>query len=400
MSAAPAAIRPKPTAKGRFRPELELLLAATAPPTGNARHRHLENCIDQPLDWQWLLEAADEHGLSALLFWNVQRVAEAVPAAHFAKLRSHYEGTARKNLLLTGMLVEVQEALSRRGVECLAWKGPTLAMRAYHDIALREFSDLDLLVREKDIPRAKEILIASGFQPVLRLTPTQERACLKFDNEFPFHRGAQENVLELQWRIVPHFYAVDFDWEKQFERAVPVRIGDAECRTLCNEDLLLSLCVHAAKHAWGRLSWICDIAWLLKTQNLDWLHVQHEAESVGIERIVLLTLALTRHFYGTSLPRVAQMEIGESLEVQRLSLQMANRIVQGGTLDISSPDYFLLMCRVRERWRDRMRLVTRLAFMSGPGEWTKISLPRALAPLYLPIRAVRLSGKLVALLSR
>jgi hypothetical protein len=79
---------------------------------------------------------------------------------------------------------------------------------------------------------------------------------------------------------------------------------------------------------------------------------------------------------------------------------MANRIVQGGTLDISSPDYFLLMCRVRERWRDRMRLVTRLAFMSGPGEWTKISLPRALAPLYLPIRAVRLSGKLVALLSR
>lgn len=400
MSAATAAIRPKLAAKGRFRAELDLLLAATAPPTGIARSLHLENCIDQPLDWESVITLADAHGLAPLLFWSTQRFQHLVPAAHLATLRSVYESNARKNLLLTRLLVEVQELLQRARVPSLAWKGPTLAACAYRDIALREFCDLDFLVPRNHIQRAQEILISSGFRPALQLTAAQERLYLKLDNEFPFHRGAHENVLELQWRLAPHFYAVDFDLEQLFERAIVTRIGDVECRTLCPEDLLLTLCVHAAKHGWGRLSWITDIAWLLRTQNLDWLHVQHEAERVGIERILLVTLALTRHFYATSLPRMAQMEIADSLEVQRLTLQMADRIVHQRALDISSPEYFLLMCQVRERWRDRVRLLRRLAFTPGPGEWTKISLPGPLAPLYLAIRAFRLSGKFVSLLCR
>lgn len=400
MSAATAAIRPKLAAKGRFRAELELLLAATAPPTGSARSLRLENCIDQPLDWEFAVTLADAHGLAPLLFWSTQRFQHVIPAAHLATLRSAYESNARKNLLLTRMLVEVQELLQRAGVPSLAWKGPTLAACAYRDIALREFFDLDLLVPRNHIQRAKEILISSGFRPALQLTAAQERLYLKLDNEFPFHFGAHENVLELQWRLAPHFYAVDFDLERLFERAIVTRIGDAECRTLCPEDLLLTLCIHAAKHGWGRLSWISDIAWLLRTQNLDWLHVQHEQERVGIERILLVTLALTRHFYATSLPRMAQMEIADSLEVQRLSLQMADRLVHQRALDISSPEYFLLMCQVRERWRDRVRLLRRLAFTPGPGEWTKISLPRALVPFYLVIRAFRLSGKTASLFSR
>jgi Uncharacterised nucleotidyltransferase len=400
MSAATAAIKPRPAAKGRFRAELELLLAATAPPAGSARSLHLENCIDQPLDWEFVVRLADAHGLAPLLFWSTQKFQHAVPGPHFAALRSQYESNARKNLLLSHMLLEVQELLQRAGVPSLAWKGPTLAACAYRDIALREFSDLDLFVPRKHIQRAKEILISSGFRAALQLTPAQERLYLKLDNEFPFHRGPHENVLELQWRVAPHFYAVDFDLGRLFERAILTRIGSLECRTLCPEDLLLTLCVHAAKHGWARLSWITDVAWLLGTQNLDWLHVQHEAEAVGIERILLVTLALARHFYAIRLPRIAQMEIADCLEVQRLTLQMADRIIHQRALDISSPEYFLLMCHVRERWRDRVRLLRRLAFMPGPGEWTKISLPRALAPFYLVIRAFRLSGKMASLFSR
>jgi len=400
MSAATAAIRPKPAATGRFRAELELLLAATSPPAGSARTLRLENCIDQPLDWDFVLRLADAHGLAPLLFWSTQKFQHAVPTAHLATLRLQYQRNARKNLLLSHMLVEVQERLQCAGVPSLAWKGPSLAVCAYRDIALREFSDLDLFVPRKQIQRAKEILLSSGFRPALQLTAAQERLYLKLDNEFPFHRGPHENILELQWRLAPHFYAVDFDLERLFERAIVAQIGDVECRTLCPEDLLLTLCVHAAKHGWGRLNWITDVAWLLGTQNLDWLHVQHEAEAVGIERILLVTLALTRHFYATSLPRMAQMQIADCLEVQRLTLQMADRIIHQRALDISSPEYFLLMCHVRERWRDRVRLLRRLAFMPGPGEWTKISLPRALAPFYLVIRAFRLSGKMASLFSR
>src|SRR3712207_8653927 len=37
---------------------------------------------------------------------------------------------------------------------------------------------------------------------------------------------------------------------------------------------LLILCVHGTKHIWGRLSWICDVAELLRTQpDMDWEYV-------------------------------------------------------------------------------------------------------------------------------
>lgn len=395
MSAATAAVRTARISSGRFRPELEFLLAATAGQVTRSRAPRFEQLPDLPLDWEFLLDFAEAHALAPLFFSNIESLSDAIPALFFARLRSRYEANVRKNLLLSNILLEVQKMLEDGGVASMAFKGPALASILYGDIALREFSDIDLLVRRRDILQAKQILLAAGFTPVVPLTPAQERLCLKWDNEFPFHRGPHLNLLELQWRVAPYFYAVDFDLNAQFQRASLVNIGGVQCRALCPEDLLLVLCVHAAKHAWARLAWLCDIAWLLRTQNLDWTHVQQQAEELGIEWILLVTLALTRLFYDCGLPAFAQREIKECLEVQRLTLKIADHIVHQQHIDISSREYFVLMCRVRERWRDRIRFLTRLAFTPGPGEWLTLSLPRFLAPAYIPVRMARLLAKFV-----
>jgi Uncharacterised nucleotidyltransferase len=395
MSAASAAIRTEQVQGGRFRPELELLLASAAGPLNGARSRQVGRILDQPLDWEFLLELADQHGLTPLFFWNTQSFRNAMPAPFLARLRSHYEANARKSLLLCNILAEVQELLRGENIACMVLKGPAVALGIYGDIALREFSDLDLLVRQSDILRAKEILVTSGFEPAVRLSPAQERLCLRWDNEFPFHRGPHQNLIELQWRIAPFFYAVDFDLDAQFERAIPINLGKAGCRTLCPEDLLVVLCVHAAKHAWGRLAWLCDIAWLLRTQNLDWTQVRQQAERLGLERILLVTLALTRDFYGSNLPAFSQRDISESPAVRRLCLEIGDCIIHQKHLDISSSEYFCLLWRLRERWRDRFRFLMRLTFTPGPGEWSSVALPSVLSPAYVAVRAFRLTGKLL-----
>jgi putative nucleotidyltransferase-like protein len=395
MTAASAAIRPKPTTAGRSRPELELLLAACSGPLSKQRLQKCEEWLDQPLDWEFLLNFAEQHDLAALFFWNAQSFAGALPSSVVSRLRFCYEHNARKNLLLTQLLMEVYQLLHRAAIASIALKGPTLAAGIYGDLGLRQFSDVDLLVRRSDIPRAKELLLAAGFQSALQLTSTQERLHLRWDNEFPFHRGAQENILELQWRITPYFYAVDFDLEGQFERATSTGLGGIQCPTLCPEDMLLVLCVHGAKHAWTKLSWLCDIAWLVRTHHLNWDQIEHDAESLGIERILFVSLALTQHFYRTPLPQFAQVSIEEDCEVRLLAEGIAARIVDEQPLDISSPGYFFLMWRLRERWRDRMRLLSRLVFTPGPGEWTAVSLPAMLSPAYLVIRGCRLGAKMV-----
>ncbi len=53
-------------------------------------------------------------------------------------------------MMMTAELKAVMGWLEAGDVPAIAYKGPTLAAWAYGDIALREFCDLDILVRPSD----------------------------------------------------------------------------------------------------------------------------------------------------------------------------------------------------------------------------------------------------------
>ena len=59
--------------------------------------------------------------------------------------------------------------------------------------------------------------------------------------EWTFDSPAGRNLLELQWALQPRFYAVDFDMDGLFERAVNVAVVGRRVKTPPSEDLLLVL---------------------------------------------------------------------------------------------------------------------------------------------------------------
>jgi hypothetical protein len=157
--------------------------------------------------------------------------------------------------------------------------------------------------------------------------------------------------------------------------------------------LLLVLAVHAAKHAWGRLIWLCDIAQILKRENLNWDGVQGRAQEFGIERILHITLLLANRFLGMEIPVAMERVVIADRAANKLADEIADGITSGayyGELQIS---YFRLMMRLRERKMDRVRFLARLTFTPGPGEWEAVKLPRVLFPLYRVVRLARLAGR-------
>ena len=54
-------------------------------------------------------------------------------------------------------------------IQALAFKGPTLAQNAYGDITLRQFGDLDILIRKKDRSRMVSILLNEQYIPEINL---------------------------------------------------------------------------------------------------------------------------------------------------------------------------------------------------------------------------------------
>jgi Uncharacterised nucleotidyltransferase len=200
-------------------------------------------------------------------------------------------------------------------------------------------------------------------------------------------------VLELQWALQPRFCAVDFDMEELFARAVNVTIAARSMKIPSPEDLLLVLSVHAAKHVWGRLIWLCDIAQILKRNKLNWDWVQSRARDLGMERILHITLLLTERFLQTAIPAPIESIVRSDRAAHVFVDEIAAAVIRGASYEQQQTLYFRLMMRLRERRLDQARFLTRLAFTPGPGEREAIRLPKILFPLYRAVRLARLAAR-------
>jgi Uncharacterised nucleotidyltransferase len=374
--------------------EFRLLLASSVVGNGREASQNLRSCLDGPLDWQRVLRLAESHSVTPLAYQTLRQVPDSVPPAILDELRRRYENNARRNLRFAAELIRILDCLESHRIDAIPYKGPVLAEAIYGDLALREFSDLDILVRAEHVLRAKEALKTLGFAPNLQLSPDEERAYLRTGYEYSFDGPAGRNLLEIQWGVVPRFYAVDFTIERFFERASLAEFSGRKVKTLSSEDLLLSLCVHAAKHAWIRLCWLRDIAAVMELPQMKWGLVAERAAALGVERIAGVSLTLAQRWLGANLPD----PLGEKWSGNRTVIALCERIAQhlpeADEYSTESGKYFELMLRLRERNADKARFAWRLAFTPSVGEWSLVRLPATLFPLYRVIRMGRLAGRL------
>jgi hypothetical protein len=370
--------------ESRYSPEFELLLACCAHRRDSDR---LAQALGSRIDCEIALRLAEHHRVLPALHAAMSG-RDDLPASIASDIRSRAEKNALKALRFSAELARIARAFAERGVEALAHKGPLLAQLLYGDPAMRQFGDLDFLVRPVDVARAKETLRDLGYELQLHLSPRQERAYLRSGYEYVFALGGQRNLLELQWRLLPGFYAVEFDIDAIFERSVEVTIEGFRVRTLGCEDLMLALCAHAAKHGWAQLGMLRDIATLSDFQ-LNWGWILKEARRLGIVRILTISISLAAGLLGCGIPD-AIASTGEIPSSEKLTHDLELRISDGQDPDTNSLQYFRDFARTREGWQDRARLATRLALTPSVGEWESVRIPGPLFPLYRLVRIGRL----------
>jgi hypothetical protein len=351
--------------------------------------------FEQTVDWPKLLRLADHHGVSSLLYQSLFSMGDsAAPADGFESFERRHDINVHKCLFLARELVRVLDTLDSLGIEVMPYKGVVLSETLYGDMALRQSGDMDLLVDARDLPRTKKAVCELGYTPRLALSEAAERAYMRSGYECTFDHAGGRNLLELQWALQPNFYSVDFDLSGVFRRAVTVSVAGRQAKTPSPEDLLLILSLHAAKHVWGRLIWLSDIAQITKRPDLNWDWISSQAKALGIERIMHVTLLLAKSLLGAEIPSSPNRTLLSDAASHTLADNIRIGMANGVSSNVESFDYFRLMMRLRERRADRWRFLRRLTFTPGPGEWEAIQLPARLFPLYRVVRLGRLSARL------
>jgi hypothetical protein len=377
-------------AAGRPAPDDALLLECARRDLAPGAADRLAALLAGPMDWSRVMERATEHGVTPLLARHLGDH-ELVPEPVRGELARRFRRNTERNVALTGELLRLLDLLHARGVGALPFKGPTLAAAVYGHLGLREFGDLDLLVLPRDVPAAREVLMAEGYRPRFDLTRPQESLYLRSRYEHPFVRAADGVTVELQWRILPIEFGVRLDYAGFWGRSEEIAVAGRRVPALASEDLLLVLAVHGAKHLWERLAWITDVAELVRRQpGLHWDVVGAAAQASGSRRMLALALVLAADLFAAPVPPSVLQRARADSAMERLVETVRRRLI-GGPLAPWQAGLFHV--RVHERRAARCRYLFRLALGTTPGDWAVVRLPRPLFPLYRFVRVGRVAWK-------
>jgi hypothetical protein len=107
--------------------------------------------------------------------------------------------------------------------------------------------------------------------------------------------------VEVHVAIASWALAVRLDIRELLDRAVPIVVAGTRILTLCPEDLLLVLAVHATTHQWSFLKHISEIDAALRP-DLDWDEMMRRARTARVLRIMSIALLLARDLFQTQIP--------------------------------------------------------------------------------------------------
>jgi len=380
-----------------LRPESELLVWCARTTVTNALKARIRQRVQEPLEWAVVLDLAGYHGVGPLVYRTLSTVcSDLVPAEWLTQLRRKTQAGALLNRLLAQELVVLCEAFEARGVLVMPIKGATLAVSAYGDLTLRDFSDMDLLVPEGSIAEAQAVLLAQGYE---RKDPYSESGETEHE-EGPYHVYIKRRTLfrvDLQWVMAHQHFAFQLDRPEFWQRRTPVPLANKMVQGLAPEDLLIVLCVHGSKHAWEQLKWVCDVAELLRAHDhLDWDQIFSRASMWRCRRLVLMGLSLAHRLLDVPLPEAVLARLSADSDVSMLSHRMPSMLLADRHIGVDEAQAVALYFSLKDSWWERWRFGLMLCrdqspMVMSPPVWFRwrTSLPR-LARLVRPLhRTVR-----------
>lgn len=384
--------------------EAELLIlcaSAGAGPECDARMRAL---LDGGLDWSRAAHLALMQSVMPLLyrFVSAQTGGAAAPTAT-DDLRREFYGHSLRNLHLARELARVSSLLESGGVEPIAVKGPALAIAAYGDLAMRQFTDLDLLVRPGEMPRAAEILGRDGYRPRAGYDVADLERPGMF--EIAMARDGIIGEIDLHWRLIPPYLPFALDGEYLWERAVRVTIAAASVRTLDPADHLLYLCAHGAKHGWEALGGICDLAQLMRASEraysggaapdarIDWEYLRARAKRAGAFRALGLGMLLSHELLGLDAPQQILAPAREDAAVLRAAQVFINYVRNPGEDGPGLYQRWMVPLSVIEDPLAKLKYLAARSLLPSADDREFLRLPAMLSPLYFLLRPLRVALK-------
>lgn len=377
-------------------PEFELILECAHFPLTPGSSGRIRQLAARPLDWPVVIDMARHHQVVPLVEYGLRMSAAETPAEPASTLQGEARANARRCFQGISELDQIISLFAQQGIAVRVLKGLPLAIAAFHDLALRQIGDIDLLVSPHDLERADAALRSLGYRrdnEAAWQTPRRLRSYIAHQKEFEYDAPVDRRPLDLHWRLFRNRWitsnadigGLEIEWMDVATARIPV---------LPRDRLLLYLAVHGALDGWLRLKWLADIAVLAGTfsaAEMDAI-IENARQNGGLKELSAAML-LAAAWLDAPPPSAGCLGIGDAT-VSGIFRFSGDLLISNGCRPvrewIPGSAWFINEWKLCPSTRARVELVNRSLFR--PKLWSKVSLPDTLFPLYALLRPFDWAG--------
>jgi hypothetical protein len=355
----------------------------------------IRELVASALDWDTLLSGADQNAVVPLLDRNLRAVAvDLVSTEQIQRIGEATRANTLRCLNLTAALIQILRGFHAEGIAAIPYKGPVLAAQAYGDVLLRQFDDVDIILRQRDMPKAHRVMLGLDYAvkfPGL-MSPNSEAPPIP--GEYKYYSESRAAIVELHTELTLRHFPSAPDIDELSTRGVTISLGGHDVRTFCPEDALLAICVHGSKDSWARLSWIADVSELIQSQPaLDWKGIRARAEALRLERMLHAGLILAARILDAALPDEIAKRVRDDEAAEEIAVNLERNFLCSDVRPMGAFERFQLRRRLVPGALRGWRYALRLTMAPAEEDWLMVRLPRPLAPLYILLRPFRLMRK-------
>lgn len=347
--------------------------------------------VNAAIDYDFLMTLAYRNAVRSMV---IEGLAPYKTPIAQAAIKNYREANTRRKLVLMEALFSLLKHLNEKQIAAIPLKGMAIALQFYPSRELRDFNDIDILIKQEDASRAKAMLLDLGFFLNDEQSLMPEKAYLRSHYHYRFANPQGQYDLEVHWTLAPHYLGEISNESLLWRNATQTIWYGIPVWLPLVEDLFLYLCTHGGRHYWSRLSWICDLGFILnKTPNLRWDYILEQAQQIDAIRYVLTASAIAQRLLLVPIPNDIEDDIHRDKQIETL-FQMSYRNIFAPT-----EARYQLIEQYQFQWIIQPKLSARLRYLGyilkrrlilTEEDFQALKLPRILYPLYYVLRPIRL----------
>jgi len=311
----------------------------------------------------YFVELSSKHGVLPLIYICLksmdyqQESANILPSHIFDIFKQRYKQVATKNMLMSAEVIKIVKSLGFHKIDVISFKGPLLSKVAYGDITLRQYGDIDLLIRPDKLFQAVTHLESLGYELQASKKLIQNPEWIKSTKDMTLFHPRKGIVVELHWKLFQSSFAnTSFD---PWDYTQIVEFNRTDIKVFQPELLLAYLCIHGSRHLWERIEWIVDVDRLVRNSSINWNLVLELSSGFEGTKMLLLGLNISKIFFDTPLPKFVLKRI-DNKKISILTEKIIPLIENPITNSSESKDVFrrkMLHIGMQETFSNELKLL-------------------------------------------